>query len=186
MTTRRSALFRGALLQGVLVVAVLAVVGALAGVVWQWLWTPPSGLVVNHDWVPLNAIELQQEFSATGWYVVVGVVAGLLAGVVAALLLDAAPLLTLAGVLVGAALGAWLMSVVGIALGPADPEVLAKTAEEGVHLPMALAVTGKSPYLAYPVGALLGVIMVFIGISGHRRHPQPAPQPTPAPELSME
>lgn len=171
MTARRTSL-----VQGVLVVAVLAAVGALAGLVWQWAWTPPMGIVVDHQWVPLDAIELAQEYSATGWYVVVGVVAGLISGVVVSLLLDRVPLVTLAALVVGAALGAWLMSVVGTAVGPADPDVLARTAADGKHLPMALAVTGKSPYAAIPVGAVLGLILVFVGVSGRRRHrDEPAP-----------
>lgn len=168
---------RNALVQGALVVAVLAVTGALAGVVWQWLWTPPSGIVFDHQWVPLNAIELQQEFSATGWYVVVALVAGLLAGIGVALVLDAAPLVTLAAVVVGSAAGAGLMSLVGSALGPADPDGLAKTAKDGAHLPAALSVTGLSPYIALPVGALIGLLVVFIGVSDRRRRPSPVTDP---------
>jgi hypothetical protein len=156
------------LVHSALVVAVLAVTGAVAGVVWQWIWSPSSGVVVHHQWVATNAIQLQRQFSATGWYVVVGVVAGLLAGIVVALLFDVAPLVTLAAVIVGSALGAWVMIRVGVALGPADPQVLARTAADGTHLPAALAVSGKSPTIALPVGALLGLVMVFIGLSGHR------------------
>ena len=71
-----------------LVVAALAAVGALAGVVWQWVWTPTIGVVVDHRWTAGDAIGLQHEFSGTGWYVVVGTVAGLLAGVAIGLLVD--------------------------------------------------------------------------------------------------
>lgn len=152
-----------------LVVAVLATVGALAGVVWQWIWTPTMGVVVDHHWTAGDALGLQHEFSGTGWYVLVGAVAGLVAGVVIALLFDRVPLLTLAAVVVGSAVGAWLMVLVGTALGPADPEVLARTADDGTRLPMELAVTGRSPWVALPSGALIGLVLVFVGLSPRSR-----------------
>ena len=154
-----------------LVVAALAAVGALAGVVWQWIWTPTVGVVVDHRWTAGDALGLQHEFSGTGWYVAVALVAGLLAGVVAALLVDRAPLLTLAAVVVGSALAAWVMLLVGSALGPPDPDVVARTADDGTRLPMQLSVTGRSPWIALPSGALIGLLVVFIGLSPRRQTP---------------
>lgn len=155
-----------------IVVAALAGVGALAGVVWQWVWTPVVGVVVDHRWTAGDALGLQHEFSATGWYVVVGTVAGLVAGAVIALLADRMPVLTLAAVVVGSVLGAWLMLVVGTALGPSDPTVLAKTAADGTRLPMELSVSGHSPWISLPTGALIGLLLVFIGLSPRHRAPQ--------------
>jgi hypothetical protein len=154
-----------------LVVAALAAVGALAGVVWQWLWTPTIGVVVDHRWSAGVAIGLQHEFSGTGWYVIVALVAGLVAGIAVALLADRVPLLTLAALVVGSALAAWLMLVVGTALGPPDPDVAARTADDGTRLPMQLTVTGYSPWIALPSGALLGLLFVFIGLSPRRQAP---------------
>ena len=161
--------------QAILAVAVLAGAGALAGVVWNWLWTPTLGVVVGHEWNAGDAIGLQHEFSATGSYVLIGAIAGLVAGVVVALLFDRVPLLTLAAVVVGSALGAWLMLVVGAWLGPADPATVAKTAADGTRVPEALDVTGTSPWIAFPVGALIGLIAVFVGLSTrHSRSPADA------------
>jgi len=154
--------------QALLSVAVLAGVGALAGVVWDWVWTPTRGVVVNHEWNAGDALGLQHEFSATGWYVVIGALAGLVAGIVVAALFDRAPLLTLASVVVGSALAAWLMLVVGTALGPADPAGIARTADDGTRLPQQLEITGASPWIALPVGALIGLIAVFVGLSTRR------------------
>lgn len=165
MTDKRVALELG------LVVAVLAAVGALAGVVWQWVWTPTIGVVVDHHWTAGDALGLQHEFSGTGWYVVVALVAGLVAGVAVALLFDQVPLLTLAAVVVGSALAAWLMLVVGTALGPPDPDVAARTADDGTRLPAQLTVTGRSPWIALPSGALIGLLFVFIGLSPRGRTP---------------
>lgn len=163
--TRRLALQLG------LVVAALAAVGALAGVVWQWIWTPTVGVVVDHRWTAGDALGLQHEFSGTGWYVVVALVAGVVSGVVAALLVDRVPLLTLAAVVVGSALAAWVMLLVGSALGPPDPDVAARTADDGTRLPMQLSVTGRSPWIALPSGALIGLLVVFIGLSPRRQTP---------------
>ena len=88
-----------------LVVLGFAAAGVLAGFVWERLWTPPMGVVVDHRWGPADSLALQAQFSGTGWYVVVGAVAGLLLGVVATLLVDRAPVLTLLAVVVGAVLG---------------------------------------------------------------------------------
>jgi hypothetical protein len=168
MTT---AITRRLALQLVLVVAALAAVGALAGVVWQWVWTPTVGVAMGHHWTAGDAIGLQHEFSGTGWYVVVGAVAGLVAGVAVALLVDRVPLLTLAAVVVGSALAAWLMMVVGTALGPADQDVVARAAADGTRIPMQLTVTGRSPWIALPSGALLGLLLVFIGLSPRQQVP---------------
>lgn len=156
-----------------LVVAAFAVVGVAAGFVWERLWTPATGVVVDHQWRPTDALALQQEFSGTGWYVVVGTVAGLLLGLVATLLVDRVPLLTLLAVVAGSSLAAWLMLRVGVALGPADPQSLAASADDGTRLPAQLAVSGRSPYAAFPVGALVGLVIVLLGLVPRPVRPQP-------------
>jgi hypothetical protein len=161
---------RSGLVQLVLGVALLAGLGALAGVVWDWVWSPAVGVVVDHRWVAQNEAGLRGQFSSTGWFVVVASVAGLLGGVVVALLWDRVPLLTLVAVVMGSVAGTWLMLQVGAALGPSDPEQLALTAKNGTHLRAQLEVSGHSPWIALPVGALLGLLLVFFGSSaGSRR-----------------
>ncbi len=157
-----------ALRQFVVVVVALGLAGALAGLVWEWRWTPPTGVVVDHQWLQDEA-GLRASFSGTGTYVVVAAVVGLLVGAALAALFNRREIVTLLGVLVGSALAAWVMLRVGLALGPEDPVVLARTAAKGVHLPGRLVVSGKSPFVALPSGALLGLVVVFFGLS--RRHP---------------
>jgi hypothetical protein len=160
---------RAAALQALLVVVAVAAVGAVAGVVWEWVWSPPSGVVVHHQWVAASEAGLRAEFTGTGWYVVVAVVAGLLVGAVVALVADRRPLLTLAALVAGTALGAWLMRLVGVALGPGDPVAIARTAKPGTHLPDMLRVSGASPYVAYPTGALVALMVLFLGLSAVRK-----------------
>jgi ABC-type nitrate/sulfonate/bicarbonate transport system permease component len=166
-----------------LAVLALAAVGALAGAVWNWLWTPTSGVVYDHRWTAGDALGLQHQFSSTGWYVVVAAVAGLVAGIAVSLVVDRVPLLTLVAVVVGSALAAWVMLVVGTALGPPDPATAAKTADDGTRLPEHLDVSGRSPFIAFPVGALLGLVLVFIGLSS-RVPPQASVEPARDPETA--
>jgi hypothetical protein len=160
---------RPALVQAAIAVLVLAAAGALAGVVWEWAWSAPIGVVVDHKWVAEDEANLRGQFSGTGWYVIVGSVAGLLAGAVVALFVDRVPIATLIGVLVGSLLGALVMYRVGVALGPSDPTAAARTAKEGAHLQAQLAVSGGSPWIAFPAGALVALALVFLGLSAVHR-----------------
>jgi hypothetical protein len=159
---------RPALVQALIGVAVLAATGAVAGVVWEWVWTAPVGVVSGHKWLAQDEAGLRGQFSGTGWYVVIASVAGLLAGAAVALFLDRVPLATLAAVVVGSLVGAWLMVVVGAALGPADPVHLALTARDGTHLPGRLEVSGRSPWASMPAGALVALALVFFGLGSRR------------------
>ncbi len=154
--------------QAVLALVVLAVSGVLAGVVWEKLWDAPSGTVVKHQWLQ-DEVGLRGAFSGTGLYVLVAVVAGLVVGCAVALLLDRSELVTLACVAAGSVLAGWLMLRVGVSLGPDDPRLLAEAAKDGTVLPGRLTVTGWSPLVAFPSGALVGLVVVFFGLAKHRR-----------------
>lgn len=160
-----------ALRQVIGVLLVFAVAGALAGVVWEWVWTPPTGVVIGHEFL-LDGPGLRAEFSGTALYVVIAAVTGLLLGVVVSVLSDRHELLTLVAVVAGSVLAGWLMMVVGLALDPPDPGPLARTAEDYTPLQDELQVSGRSPYVAFPGGSLVGLIVVFIGL--HRRDRTPA------------
>jgi hypothetical protein len=153
-----------AIVQAGIVVVVFAVVGVVAAVVWEWLWTPPVGVVIDHEWL-LGLSGLRSEFSATGLYVVVASVAGLLVGALCGLFLDRAELVTLVAVVVGAVLAGWVMVQVGHVLGPPDPRELAETARNRTRLPSDLRIVGTSPYVAFPAGATLGLAVVLLGMT---------------------
>jgi len=157
------------LVRAVVVVAAMAAAGALAGVLWEWWWAPPSGVVVHHQWLQ-DETGLRHDFSGTGTYVVVAVLAGALVSGALALLLEGAEIVTLVAVLLGAVLAGWLMHRVGVALGPADPHQLARTAADGKRLPGNLVVSGDSVLRAFPSGALAGLVLVWLGLSSKRPH----------------
>jgi hypothetical protein len=157
------------------IVAVLAAGGAAAGVVWEGLWDAPTGVVFQGAWYP----DPDAVFSGTALYVAVGVPAGFVLGALAALV----PLretVTLAAVLIGSLLAGWLMYAVGHALGPgADPRALAASAPDLTRVPADLVLAGRAesaaPYrstavVAFPVGALAGLALVYLSGSRRRAH----------------
>ena len=153
----------GGLLRDVVLVLLLFGLGGLAaGLLWRWLWTPLSGTVFQRVWYPdTNA----SPFSATGLYVLIALGVGILAGLLSALLTDRRELVVLGLVVAGSVLAAWVMLEVGGFGMPADPNDLAADAANGTRLPGTLTVTGWPPLGAFPAGALLGLCVVFLGLS---------------------
>jgi len=151
------------LLQAVVVVAVFAAVGAAGGWVWYHLWDVPPGVAFQGQWVPRESDEgLQAAFDGTAWYVVCGLVAGLVLGVLAALLARRSEVATLVAVVIGAAVAAWLAYRVGLSLSPPDPAPLARGADDYTPIPGALSISGRSPFVAWPLGAVLGLAVVYL------------------------
>ena len=155
------------------------VTGALMGVLWQWVWTPPTGAAWEGKWY-LDRAGLPRDVDATGWFVTIGLVGGLVYGFVAAKWCRAKPLLVLAGVLVFSFLQAWVMYQVGHLLGPPDPQALARTTADlepivsdlrlaGVDDPVWPFTAGSTALLAPTLGALISLVGVFLGGSRPRR-----------------
>ena len=149
-----------ALLRCLAVLTVFVGVGALAGWLWEVIWTPPMGVVFHDTWF-LDPPGPDYAFSGTALYVLIGAGVGLLLGVAAAWRAGH-ELLTLATVLVGSALAGWVMFAVGHALGPPDPSVVAEGMDDYARLPGALVLAGAPAWLAVPVGALTGLTVVYL------------------------
>jgi hypothetical protein len=150
----------------VVVLATYALVGLGAGWIWHELWQPAQGVVLQGAWYP-DGEGLRQDFSGTGLYVLVAAGCGLALGSLFAVLGGARPVLTLVVCLAGSVLAAWLMLRMGERLGPADPHELAADADDGTALPSALRVSGMTPLLAFPVGTLAGLGLVFMLFTGN-------------------
>lgn len=162
------------MVQALAILLLFAAVGLAAGWVWFQLWDAPAGVVAEHRWFPTPYMPGQRaEFDGVALFVVIGLVAGTLTGALSALLLSRQEIVTLAAVTVGSALSVWLMATVGTALGPADPDTVARTAADGTKLSGDLVVTGLSPYAALPAGALFAVLVVFLATAGRAA---PGPQ----------
>lgn len=144
----------------VAILVVFAVVGVACGFLWEHVWTPPAGLAYQHKWM-LDGAGLPNDFSGTGLFALVGGVAGLVVGLVLAVLFDRDEVISLAAIMVGAALAAYLMWAVGKALGPPDPHTIARTADDFDPIPADLRVHGKAAFLAFPGAATLSAAAVF-------------------------
>ena len=163
VTTPEPTRFRQALPYALEVVAVLvlfAAVGAACGWIWWLVWPQPTGTVFDNNWFADEA-GLRKVFDATAWYVIFAAAGGLLAGSLATVFARRSPLVTLVAVVVGSFLAAWVMLRVGLQLSPADPDVLAKTAEDGAELPGRLSLEGgHSPYLVWPLASLIALMVL--------------------------
>lgn len=157
---------RGALVEALVAVAVFAAVGAAAGWLWFRVWDPPQGTVADGAWGYDDFRQVGAVFSATGLYVILGLTGGLLLGVLTALVCRRSELATLAAVAVGSALAAFLCYRVGLHLSPADPRTLAPGLPDGTRLPENLTMPGRSPFVAWPLGALVGVAIVYFTLPG--------------------
>jgi hypothetical protein len=161
----------------VVVLLAYVVAGAVAGAVWEWIWTPPGQIVAQHQVFYDSYSSLRRMFSGTGLYVVVGGVASALVALVVALLARGRELLTLALVILGSAIAAALMLKVGTSLGPVDPATIAEHTVKRTPVPAQLTVQGKSvlgvksPYLIWPAVSLLVLALVFFAWpSSHLPH----------------
>jgi hypothetical protein len=138
-----------------------AVVGLVAGLVWEAIWTPPDQVVQHHQVYPADYHALRQIFTGTGLYVLVAAAASAFTALVISLLTRRRELVVLCALAVGSCAAAGGMREVGISRRPVDPTTLAASTANGVHLQGALDVTGFSPYLVWPMASLLVLSLVF-------------------------
>jgi hypothetical protein len=151
----------GALRTALLVLLAYAVLGVVAGVAWEWLWTPPGQVIVRHQVLFDSYASLRRVFTGTGLYVVVGAVTSALVAVVVAALTRGRELLVLAVVVVGSVIAAALMWRVGTMLGPADPATVAAHTTGRATVQGDLRVAGRTPYLIWPMTSLFVLAVVF-------------------------
>jgi hypothetical protein len=177
----------------VVILGVLVLLGAACGAVWSWLVQPAEFTKLAHG-SAMGEDALGQRFGADGWYVVVAIVAGILAGTTLMRWRGRAPLRTVGLLLLGSCVAAVLAAWVGHLLGPADPARVLATARVGTHVPEQLDVgagaAGPSQlgryladtlpvYLCWPAAVLLGALFVLAGSGrdGPEDDPGRAPDP---------
>ncbi len=151
----------GLLGRALAVVALFAGVGAACGWLWFSAVDAALGGVQDGEWLYEDFPAIGRVFEATALYVAIGVVAGALLGVVTAVLVRRAEVLILVAVLAGSALAAWLSYRVGLSLSPPDPQTLAADLPDGSRLDGNLVMPGRSPFIAWPLGGLLGLAITY-------------------------
>lgn len=157
-------------------VLVVAVVGALAGVVWSLVVTPARLTRVGGG-LQLDEVAGATVFAATGWFCVVTAVLGLLVGVLAAQVarraatVGRALIATLGAATVPAVL-AVLTWQVGELVGRGPSSAQAAAVPDGGTVDAALSL--GTP-VALVVGPLLALVVVLVATAWPRRgHDQPA------------
>jgi hypothetical protein len=167
--------WRRVVVEVVVVLVVFAVLGAAAGYLWTRVWSLPEGVVQDRQWFYLDFPTYGRIFSATATYVVIGALSGLVLGVVAAFACRSPELVVLAAVALGSVLAAVVAHRVGVVRSPVNPQLLALVVDDGSELRGRLTMPGRSPYVAWPLGALLGLGVTYlmggavhVGVEGTR------------------
>ncbi len=158
-----------------------ALVGLVAGLVWEAVWAPPDLVVQQHQVYPVDYESLRRMFTGTGLYVIVSCVASALTALAVSVSVRRRELVVLVAVALGSGLAAGVMREVGISRGPVDPTTLAASTANGDHLPGAITVSSFSPYLVWPMISLLVLAVMFFawprtpGVSARdRAHDDPS------------
>ena len=150
------------------VLGTLVALGVVCGLLW-WLLVDPAEFTKTARGGAMAENDLGKSFNADAWFVVIGAVAGLVAGLVLGAWRSRDPLLTSGLLLVGSGLAAGVMLLVGHLLGPGSTEAALRAAAAGDKVPEQLGVDTPLVWLGWPVGVLAGVLFVLLG-----RVPEPA------------
>lgn len=157
----------GARQDALVVIGVFLALGVLGGLLWPVL-VDPAEFTKLASGGAMGENELGKQFGADGWFVVIGFLAALAAGLGLTAWRSRDPLLTSLLLLVGAAAAAGVMALVGHWTGPGDPGQALRAAAVGAKVPESLDVDSFSIYLAWPFGALVGALFVLLGTSAPR------------------
>jgi len=132
------------------------VVGVVGGLAWIQL-AEPAYWQVSDGHLIMTEEAATAEFGVMVWFVVIGAVLSFVLGFAGQLVLRSewSGVVAMALAAVAAGLIAWRL---GIAFGPADPRSVVD-AHQGDLVPDQLTVGSPAPFFAWPLGALLGVLI---------------------------
>jgi len=159
--------FRPDLSDAVIVAWWFAVLGLIGAVVWE-LVTPLAEYTRTADNGTMGEEALAQQFSATGWFIVIAAVGGVLSGVVLLLWRRRNPVLVVVLVTLGGALATLVMTQLGLVLGPANPSDVLPTVELGDKVPLQLEVEGAGVYFTWSIAALAGALGALLGFESRQ------------------
>ena len=140
---------------------VLAVGGLLGGLAWAQL-THPAEYLVTRDGAYLDEQGLGEVFAADGWFLVIGLVLGCLAGAALTYAFRRHGWVAVLAVLAGSCLASYLCYQVGHALGPAALNPRLDAAAPGDRVPVPLTIKASGVYLGWPIGAMFGALLATL------------------------
>ena len=143
------------------VLGTYTVLGLVGAVLWWLLVDPALFTKAGNGGLAMGEAQLGKRFAVDGWFVVIAAVLGLLSGSVLTWWRSRDNLATTVLLVVGSGVATALMVVLGRALGPADPQSLARAASVGARLPMQLEVHATVAYLVWPIAVLVGALFVL-------------------------
>ncbi|MGH3424106.1 MAG: hypothetical protein ACRDO8_05215 [Nocardioidaceae bacterium] len=144
--------------------ALVTVAGYVAlGIVVAWLWSVlahPAVYTVTRDGAAMGEAEAGKQFGVTVTFAWLGALAGVGWGAFCAWRYAWHGWPHVVVTVLGAAAASAVAWRLGMALGPPDPEPVARAAEAGSHVPMRLRIDSYGVLLAWPVAGLAGLLAV--------------------------
>ncbi len=158
-----------AVVRDVLVVlTAFLVAGVAVGLVWPQVVEPVT--VTRSDFgLQTGEVALARRFDHDAWYSLLGGGGALRRGAGGPLRRPAPPAATLVAVVLGSLLAAWVSSMIGTQTGPEAAELVLANAELGATAPDQVLVTADAAYLAWPLAAVLGAVVVLWAPSARDR-----------------
>ncbi len=146
--------------EGALIALLVAVTGALLGLLWNWL-APHVPLVADTRNVYLKNTEGEESIGADGTFLLLAFAFGVVTTAVVFLFRRRGGIPLVVALVVGGLLGATLGWMTGMWLGP-TPDVVAhaKQAGPGVVFDGPLRLQAKGALLAWPMGAMLTQVVL--------------------------
>lgn len=141
-----------------LAVIAMLVLGAVAGLVWQWQADPAEWLVREDGSIVLTEQAARDKFGVIVVFVIAGAVASLVWGFAATFALRELGWRLTPLVIVTTLVAAVIAWRVGIELGPVGPAA-AVDPEVGELLPSKLEIDGVTPFVVWPIFGVLGVLL---------------------------
>lgn len=134
--------------------------GALMGLTWWWISPTEQWVVVDGGLAPADA-GYTGWFSADGWFLVLGAVAGVLLAGIAWPRGRRRPVALAVGIVIGAGLVSLVAWTLGGALGPPDPQTVVETAAQGAVVPGALGIRATAVLVAPALTALTLLVLLL-------------------------
>jgi hypothetical protein len=149
--------------------------GAVMGVIWWWITPTEMWIKVDGG---LGAADLSSPtwFAADGWFLIIGVVFGLVLTGISWMWARQHPIALVTGLLLGAALLSVVAWSVGGVLGPPDPNVTATSVAVGATVDGSLGLRALGVLAAPVISALALVSLLLATTSVSDGRGQPVPQ----------